>query len=408
MAVIVQKFGGTSVRDVEHIRRVAGHAIREAQAGNRVVVVLSAMGDTTDRLVAMAKELMPEPSAREYDMLLASGEQISISLLALAIHAAGCDAKSFTGSQIGIRTDSAHGRARIVHISDEKIREALDAGNVVIVAGFQGVTGDQEITTLGRGGSDTTAVALAAALKADRCDIYTDVEGVYTADPRIVPKARRLDKITYDEMLELASLGAKVLHNRSVELAKNYAVRLRVLSSLRPGPGTLVVQEYEDMEKIIVSGVTLDTSESKISIIGVPDRPGIAATIFSRLAEEDVSVDMIIQNVASHGKNDISFTVKAEDFARAKKLSDQLAKELEAGKVETEEGIAKISVVGVGMRSHSGVAAKLFRAFAEAGVSIKSITTSEISISCVIDVDLADKAVQAAHDAFDLGAEASD
>jgi len=407
MALIVQKFGGSSVRDVEHIRNVAGHVIREVEAGQSVVVAVSAMGDTTDRLVAMATELMAEPSAREYDMLLASGEQISSSMLALAIQARGRDAKSFTGHQVGIQTDSEHGRARIVHINDDKIREALGSGNVVIVAGFQGVSAEQEITTLGRGGSDTTAVALAAALGADRCDIYTDVEGVYTADPRAVPEARRLDRITYDEMLELASLGAKVLHNRSVELAKNYGVRLRVLSSLKPGPGTLVVQEYDDMEKIVVSGVTLDTSESKISIVGVPDRPGVAATIFSRLAEEGVSVDMIIQNVAAQEKNDISFTVKGEDFGRAREISEALCRELEASEVLTEEGIAKISVVGVGMRSHSGVAAKLFKAFAEAGVSIKSITTSEISISCVIDVDLADKAVQAAHDAFDLGADAS-
>lgn len=404
MALIVQKFGGSSVADVQRIKNVARLVIKEFDAGNQVVTVVSAMGKTTDNLIKMVREIMDEPPAREMDMLLSTGEQISIAALAIAIHSMDRDAISFTGPQVGIKTDSAHGRARIVQINDGRIRAALNEGKIVIVAGFQGVTADEEITTLGRGGSDTTAVALAAALQADRCDIYTDVDGVFTADPRIIPDARRLDTITYGEMLELASLGAKVLHGRSVELAKNYQVRLRVLSSLDPGPGTMVVEEYENMEDFFVSGVTLDRNESKLSIIGVPDKPGMAATIFSRLGAANISVDMIIQNVGSDGVNDISFTVDNEDFKSAKRLSEQICGEIGAMGVQSEEGIGKISVVGVGMKSHSGVAGRIFNALAAAGINIKMLSTSEICVSCLIDLDKGEAAVKAIHDEFTLAA----
>lgn len=387
------------------MKHVAQRVIAEQNRGHEVVVVVSAMGSTTDDLVDMVHQIMPEPPAREMDMLLSTGEQISIAMLAIAIHSYGKQAISFTGRQVGIKTDAIHGRARIAEIDDSRIRDALAQGKIAIVAGFQGETEDAEITTLGRGGSDTTAVALAAALGAARCDICTDVAGVFTADPRIIPQARLLERITYDEMLELASLGAKVLHSRSVEIAKKYEVPLRVMSSLEDGPGTLIVQEYEDMEKYVVSGVTITEDESKVSIIGVPDRPGVASSVFSQLAEADISVDMIIQNVASDNRNDISFTVAKADLRRTVELAKRLCGELEAAGVQTEEAIAKISVVGVGMKSHSGVAAKLFGALAEAGISIKSITTSEISVSCLIDIDAATKAAQAIHTAFDLDVE---
>lgn len=403
MALIVQKFGGSSVADAERIRHVAQLVIEEKERGHQVVVAVSAMGKTTNNLIAMAKQIMSDPPAREMDMLMATGEQISIAMLAITLHAMGHKAISFTGPQVGIKTDSLYGRARIVGINDAKLRDALAEGQVVIVAGFQGVTGDLEITTLGRGGSDTTAVALAAALNADRCDIYTDVDGVYTADPRAVPGARRLASITYDEMLELASVGAKVLHSRSVELAKIYNVPLRVLSSFEPGPGTMIVQEYENMEKFVVSGVAIDETESQISILGVPDKPGVAATIFKRIAEAGISVDMIIQDVGVDGLNDIAFTVDNEDFKTAKQLTEQLCEEMGAKGVVTEKDIAKISVVGVGMKSHSGVAAKLFGALASADIGIKSITTSEICVSCLIDMASAKKAANAIHDAFGLG-----
>ncbi len=402
MALIVQKFGGSSVRDNERILHVAQLVVDEKERGNDVIVAVSAMGKTTNNLIAMARELMPEPPAREMDMLLASGEQVSIAMLAIALHSMGHKAISFTGPQIGIKTDSLHGRARIVGINDVKLRDAIGDGKIVIVAGFQGVTGDLEITTLGRGGSDTTGVALAAALNADRCDIYTDVDGVYTADPRAVPDARRLDFITYDEMLELASVGAKVLHSRSVELAKIYRVPLRVLSSFEPGPGTMIVEEYKDMEKFVVSGVAIDETESQISILGVPDRPGVAASIFKQIAEAGISVDMIIQDVGTDDLNDISFTVDNEDFKAAKGLAEKLKEELGASGVVTEEGVAKISVVGVGMKSHSGVAAKLFGALAAADIGIKSITTSEICVSCLIDIESGRKAANAIHEAFEL------
>lgn len=403
MALIVQKYGGSSVRDVDHVRNVARLVLAERERGAEVVVALSAMGATTDELTQMARDLMEAPPAREMDMLLSSGEQISIAMLAIAIHAAGHDAISFTGPQVGIKTDRFHGRARIVHINDAKIRTALSGGKIVIVAGFQGVTGEDEITTLGRGGSDTTAVALAAALKADRCDIYTDIDGVYTADPRVVPDARRLDSITYDEMLEMASLGATVLHGRSVEIAKNYRVPLRVLSSFDPGPGTMVVERYEHMEDFIVSGATEDTNQSKFSILGVPDKPGTAAAIFTSLAEANIPVDMIIQNVPSDGRNDISFTVTLEDYQQTLAIVGEVCKRVGALEVRTEKSIAKLSLVGVGMKSHSGVAAKMFHALAEAEISIQMISTSEISVSCLIDQQDAKRALQAVHKEFELG-----
>ncbi len=402
MAIVVQKFGGSSVADAQCLGNVARRVIEEYDRGSAVVVVVSAMGKTTDNLLRQAHELSPDPPAREVDLLLATGEQVSVALLAIAINALGRRAIGFTGPQVGIETEPKYGRARIVHINDAKLRRALGDGRIVIVAGFQGVTQDQEITTLGRGGSDTTAVALAAALKADRCDIFTDVDGVYTADPKIVPQARKLRRITYDEMLELASVGAKVLHHRSVELAKNYAVPLRVLSSFDRGTGTLVVREYENMEQFVVSGVALKRGESKLSVLGVPDRPGMAAEIFTRLGEANIPVDMIIQNVGSDGRNDISFTVQHEDFRQAHRIAEEACRAIGALGVAADEGIAKVSVVGVGMKSHAGVAGRVFRALARAGINIDMVSTSEICISCLIDPEAGEAAVGAVHEEFGL------
>ena len=402
MALVVQKFGGTSVADVDKVRNVARKAIREKEKGNQVVVAVSAMGKTTDHLQDMAHELTDDPPPREMDMLMSTGEQVSIAMLAIAIHSLGNKAISFTGPQVGIITDEAHRKARIKSINADKIHKALDEGNIVIVAGFQGCTVNNDITTLGRGGSDTTAVALAAALKANECDIYTDVDGVYTTDPRIVPEARKLDKISYDEMLELASLGARVLHTRSVELAKNYGVVIHVRSSFTDKPGTLVVKEDKSMEDIIVSGVAYNKNEAKVSLVGVPDRPGIASEIFSRIADEQIVVDMIIQNVGEQGKNDISFTVAKEDFKPALKIAEKIKEELGVDEVRSDEKIAKVSVVGVGMKAHCGVAAKMFRALAQAGINIEMISTSEIKISCVIGEDDLDKAVHAIHKELEL------
>ncbi len=403
MGLIVQKYGGSSVRDVERMREVAKRIIEEYDAGNQVVVAVSAMGKTTDNLLAMAAEVTNDPPAREIDMLLATGEQISIALLAMVVTSMGRKAISLTGPQVGIVTDSSHRKARITNIKGTKIKRALKAGEIVIVAGFQGETEDEEITTLGRGGSDTTAVAIAAALKADRCDIFTDVEGVYTADPRVVPNAKLLEKITYDEMLELASRGAKVLHGRSVELAKNHKVPLRVLSSFSRHPGTMVVEEQDNMEGMVVSGIACSKNDAKITIVGVPDKPGIAASVFGKLGESNIPVDMIIQNLGSDGVNDISFTVAKEDLARTKEMTETIRKELGAKTVEIEDNIAKVSVVGVGMKSHSGVAGRIFRAFANKGINIKMITTSEISIACLIDLARAEDAVRAIHEEFGLG-----
>ena len=350
MSLIVQKFGGSSVADADRIRNVARLAMAEQQRGHKVVVVVSAMGKTTDRLLALAQEITDRPDPREIDMLISTGEQQTIAMLAIAIMAAGGKAISFTGPQVGITTDNAHRKAKIVSINTDKITRELDAGKVVIVAGFQGMTGDNEITTLGRGGSDTTAVALAASLKADVCDIYTDVDGVYTADPRIVKEARKLERISYDEMLELASLGSKVLHSRSVEFGKNYNVPIHVRSSFEDVPGTMVVKEAKEMEDIVVSGVAYNRNEAKVSILGVPDKPGIAAEVFGRIGAKNIVVDMIIQNVGADGRNDISFTVGKEDLDEALKLASELAGEMGADRAVADKEIAKVSVVGVGMR----------------------------------------------------------
>ena len=405
MSLIVQKYGGSSVADAEKVQHVAGRVFETARQGHQVVVVVSAMGKTTDSLLALAQQITPAPPPRELDMLLATGEQASSALLAMALTARGRPARSFTGAQVRIYTDTAHGQARIRKIEDERIRQALGAGEVVVVAGFQGVTPEEEITTLGRGGSDLTAVALAAALKADVCEIYTDVDGVYTADPGIVPDARKLRRITYDEMLEMASLGARVLQARSVEFAKKYGVPLHVRSSFKPDPGTLVTQEDKRMEEVIVTGVTYDRSQAKVSILRVPDRPGIAAQVFGAVGAEKIVVDMIVQNISRDGYTDISFTLPRGDRAKAVAVLQDVARQIGAEGVTFDDRIAKISIVGVGMRSHSGVAARMFSVLARDRVNIQMISTSEIAVSCVIDEKYTELAVRALHEAFELGKE---
>ncbi len=405
MALIVQKYGGSSVADAEKIRNVA-RRVAEHAAGNRLVVVVSAMGKTTDGLVSLAHQVTPAPDPREMDMLLATGEQVTIALLAMALHGLGLRARSFTGPQVGMRTDTAHTRARITRITADRVRRALDAGEIAVVAGFQGLSEEEEITTLGRGGSDLTAVALAAALAADVCEIYTDVDGVYTADPNIVPDARKLARITYDEMLELASLGAKVLQARSVEFAKKYGVPVHVRSTFKPDPGTLVTREEHGMEDVVVTGVTHDRSQAKISILRVPDRPGIAAQVFGAIAENNIVVDMIVQNISRDGYTDMSFTVPRGDHARAVAALDEVARKVGAQGIVHDERVAKVSIVGVGMRSHSGVASRMFAALAREGINIQMISTSEIAVSCVIDDKYAELAVRTLHEAFDLGREA--
>ncbi|MFQ5932173.1 MAG: aspartate kinase, partial [Nitrospiraceae bacterium] len=385
MALIVQKYGGTSVGSVELIQRVADRVAQTRQAGHDLVVVLSAMSGETDRLVRLASEVTPSPDEREMDMLLSTGERITIALLAMSLRGRGFNARSFTGRQVGIMTDSSHTKARIARVAADRIREALTEGVIPIVAGFQGINERSDVTTLGRGGSDLTAVALAAALKADQCTIYTDVDGVYTADPSIVPSARRLDKVSYEEMLELASLGAKVLQSRSVEFAARYSVPVVVQSSFKEGKGTLVANEDADMERMAVAGVTGDRNQAKLTIIGVPDRPGIAARIFGPVAEANIIVDMIIQNVGQGSLTDISFTVPRADLGRAMSLVQRVVKEIEAKTLEVTEAIAKVSLVGVGMRSHSGVASRMFEVLSREGINIMMISTSEIKISCVID-----------------------
>ncbi|KPL08891.1 aspartate kinase [candidate division BRC1 bacterium SM23_51] len=397
------KFGGTSVASPEKIKAVAEKVVREHSAWNQVVVVVSAMGKTTDNLIDMAHQINADPPAREMDMLMSTGEQVSIALMAIAIESLGRGAVSFTGPQVGIYTDNMYRKARIRKINDERIRHALAEGKVVVVAGFQGVTEGNDITTLGRGGSDTTAVALAAALKADRCDIYTDVDGVYTADPRLVRNARKLDRITYDEMLELASVGAQVLYHRAVEIASNYNVPLHVRSSFKDVPGTMVVKEVEPMEDIVVSGVAYNRDRAKISLLGVPDRPGIAAELFGRLAEHHIAIGMIIQNVGTHGLNDISFTVDRGEAQRAMETAREACKAFEAKDVILDANVAKVSLVGAGIKSHTEVAARMFGALARNNINIESITTSEIRISCLIREDDVDRAVQAIHDEFALG-----
>lgn len=403
MALIVQKYGGTSVGSPERIHAVAERVIRSKKAGDDVVVVLSAMSGETDRLIALAHTMSPTPDERELDMLLSTGERVTIALLAMALRERGYPARSFTGRQVGIVTDSAHTKARIERVAADRVREALTEGVIPVVAGFQGINERSDVTTLGRGGSDTTAVALAAALKADRCDIYTDVDGVYTTDPNIVPTARRLDKVSYEEMLEMASLGAKVLQTRSVEFAMKYQVPVRVLSSFIDAPtGTLVTKEDREMEQVVVSGVAYDRNQAKITLLGVPDRPGIAARLFGGIAKEHIVVDMIIQNISQDGLTDISFTVPRGDGKKAVALVKTLAREIGARDVELSEGIAKVSIVGVGMRSHSGVAATMFDTLAREGINIMMISTSEIKISCVIDAKYTELAVRALHDAFGL------
>ena len=405
MSLIVQKYGGSSVADPEKIQHVARRVLATAAEGHQVVVVVSAMGKTTDSLAALAQQITPTPAPRELDMLLATGEQVSSALLAMALQAHGRPARSFTGAQVRIYTDAVHGQARIRKIENDRIRQALDAGEVVVVAGFQGVTPEEEITTLGRGGSDLTAVALAAALKADVCEVYTDVDGVYTADPNIVPDARKLRRISYDEMLEMASLGAKVLQSRSVEFAKKYAVPVYVRSSFKPDPGTLVTREDTRMDEVIVTGVTHDRSQAKVSILKVPDRPGIAAQVFGAVAAENIVVDMIVQNISRDGYTDISFTLPRGDRAKAVTVLEEVAKRIGAQGVEFDDRIAKVSIVGVGMRSHSGVAARMFATLAGERINIQMISTSEIAVSCVMEDKYTELAVRALHEAFELGKE---
>src|SRR5687767_4462496 len=402
MALIVQKYGGTSVADPTRIKRVAERVVAAADAGQRVCVVVSAMGHTTDQLVELAAEISPAPHARELDMLLSAGERISMALLSMAINELGRDAISFTGSQAGIVTDTVHGKARIVDVRAKRVLDALDLNKIVIIAGFQGVSTSFDVTTLGRGGSDTTAVALAAALGADACEIYTDVTGVYTADPRIVPNARRLPLVSYEEMLDMAATGGRVLALRSVEFARNYSVAVHVRSSFTWEPGTWVREEDESMEAAIISGVTHDTSEAKVTIVGVPDQVGIAARVFRALADETVNVDMIVQNVSKSGITDISFTLPKDDLKKAGKVIDGLVGDLGADGFDEDNGIARVSLIGAGMKTHPGVAATMFEVLAREGVNIEMISTSTIRISCVVRADQVERAVQALHDAFGL------
>jgi aspartate kinase len=405
MGLYVQKYGGSSVADAEKVRGVARRVVETAKAGRRVVVVVSAMGKTTDGLIRLAHEITPSPSEREMDRLLATGEQVSSALLAMAIEALGHPARSFTGDQAGIRTDDAHTRARIVGIDADKVRRALDDGQIAIVAGFQGVTGEDDVTTLGRGGSDLTAVALAAALQADVCEIYTDVDGVYTADPNIVPEARKLGRVSYDEMLEMASLGAKVLQSRSVEFAKKYGVPVHVRSTFKADPGTLVTMEDRNMEAVVVTGVTHDRGQAKVSILRVPDRPGIAAQVFGAVADHGIVVDMIVQNISRDGYTDISFTLPRTDREKAVAVLSDVARRIGAEGVAHDDRIAKVSIVGVGMRSHSGVAARMFQTLSGESINIQMISTSEIAVSCVVEDKYTELAVRSLHDAFDLAAE---
>ncbi|HEX9717178.1 MAG TPA: aspartate kinase [Actinomycetota bacterium] len=403
MSIIVQKYGGTSVGDAERIRVVADRVVAAREAGHDVVVVVSAMGHTTDELVALADRITPTPEPRELDMLLTAGERIAMSLLAIAINARGCRAASYTGSQAGIITDTQHGRAKIVEIRPQRIQESLGAGSVVIVAGFQGLSTSFDITTLGRGGSDTTAVALASALEAEFCEIYTDVPGVFTADPRIVPEARKIGRISYDEMLELAACGAKVLQLRSVEYARRNNVRIHVRSSFTDEPGTWVVEEDErGMEQALISGVAIDVGEAKVTLEEVPDRPGIAAAIFKAVAAEGINVDMIVQNVSHEGKTDVSFTVPREDLPGLERLLAGVVQDVGAFRFSTDDAIAKVSLVGAGMRSHPGVAADMFDALASEGINIEMISTSSIRISCIVRADDAERAVQVIHTRFGL------
>jgi aspartate kinase len=411
MGLIVQKYGGSSVADAEGMKRVAARIVASKRDGNKVVVVVSAMGDTTDELIDLANQITPIPTGRELDMLLTAGERISMALLAMAISNLGHEARSFTGSQAGVITDSAHGRARIIDVTPGRIQEALEEGAIAIVAGFQGISQDtKDVTTLGRGGSDTTAVALAAALEADVCEIYTDVDGVFSADPRVVPAARKLKTVTYDEMLELAASGAKVLHLRCVEYARRYDLPIHVRSSFTTNEGTWVVKDHPEggnMEQAIISGIAHDKSEAKITIVGVPDRTGVAARIFQSIADADINIDMIVQNVsaAATGLTDISFTLPKAEGANASKILKGIQGEVGFASIQYDDQIGKLSLVGAGMRSHPGVTATFFAAMSEAGVNIEMISTSEIRISIVCRESDLDRAVKAAHTAFELDAD---
>ncbi len=406
MGLIVQKYGGTSVGNTERIENVANKVIDWRERGHQVVVVVSAMSGETDRLIGLAKNITSRPSPRELDVLLATGEQVTIALLCIALEKRGCPARSYTGGQARILTDNAHNKARIQDIKADSIRADLDAGRVVVVAGFQGVDEDGNITTLGRGGSDTTGVALAAALKADECQIYTDVDGVYTTDPRVVPEARRLDRITFEEMLEMASLGSKVLQIRSVEFAGKHNVPLRVLSSFQEGPGTLITfeeaNEAKQMENVLISGIAFNRDEAKLTVQGVPDRPGIAFSILGSVSAANIEVDMIIQNIGRDGTTDFTFTVHRNDYERTLEILNEQAIRLGAREVSGDGKIAKLSLVGIGMRSHAGVASKMFEALAKEGINIRMISTSEIKISVVIDEKYLELGVRALHEAFGL------
>ena len=402
MALVVQKFGGTSVANIEKIKIVAAKAIREKKAGNDVIVVLSAMAGETDKLIALAHQAAESPDEREYDSLISTGEQVTVSLLSIVLNSMGYRARSFLGFQVKILTDKAYKKARISLIDTEAIKKELQHGTIAIVAGFQGVDEDNNITTLGRGGSDTSAVALAAVLKADHCDIFTDVDGVYTTDPNICSKARRLDKISYDEMLEMAMTGAKVLQPRSVEMAKKYDVPVYVKSTFSDEGGTLVTKEDKEMEREVVSGITYDRDQAKITVVHVPDKPGVAANLFIPLSEHNISVDMIIQNVSAEGFTDLTFTVSKKDMKEAQKIVEATAKAVGARKVEVDDDVAKVSIIGVGMMSHSGVAAKMFKTMANESINIMMISTSEIKISCIIQRKYTELAVTVLHDAFGL------
>jgi aspartate kinase len=403
MALVVQKYGGTSVGDIERIRNVASKVIATKNQGHEVVVVVSAMAGETDKLIRLAQQVTSNPDEREMDVLVSTGEQVSIALLAMALKSMGCDAKSYLGFQIKIATDSVFGKARITGIESEKIFSDLKNGRIVVVAGFQGIDESDNITTLGRGGSDTTAVAVAAALKADVCEIYTDVDGVYTTDPNICPKARKLPKVSYDEMLEMASLGAKVLQIRSVEFAKKYNVPIHVRSSFNDNPGTIVCKEDEEMEKVVVSGVTYNKNEAKIEVMRLPDIPGVASKLFQPIADANIVVDMIIQTSSiEKGCADVAFTVPKSDFSKTLQIVKETIKEFGGKEVKSNEDIAKVSIVGVGMRSHSNVATQMFSALAREGINIQMISTSEIKISCIIDSKYTELAVRALHDAFQL------
>ena len=406
MPLYVQKYGGSSVADAACMRRVAARIHDTQRAGNQVVVVVSAMGDTTDDLIALAKQVHPEPDEREMDSLMATGEMASSAILTMALHARGAKAISMTGQQAGIRVDGTHLKAKIQEIDPKRIRQHLDQGCIVVVAGFQGLNPAEDVATLGRGGSDTTAVALAAALKADRCQILKDVDGVFTANPRVVPAARKLDEITYDEMLELASCGAEVLQSRAVEFAKNYGVVLEVLSSFEVKPGTLVREEDEEMEQMIIRGIAADKNQAKATLLGVPDTPGVAARIFKALAGANINVDMIVQNVSAAGVTDVSFTVAKDDINKTKRVIEPLVQEVKAAGLNFDGDIAKVSIVGVGMKSHSGVAYKMFDVLAANRINIEMISTSEIKISVAIRAQDAEQAVRSLHAAFGMAAAA--